>query len=317
MRTEFSPPSRPSRRCSISLPLPVGSAVILPRLRPQTQREHLKRPHLEPYLTSLGLYLPLRLLQQVNPLGSPNAGSEAQGSGSALAVRFVEAQDHTSPVLRPLEAPERELHALRRDEPVPGGLSPALSDDEGAVEREGFRRYPGFGPVPGVRKEAVGEAVLALIGERVRIEGAPKEADAEHVVPGAVAVLAVVQEGDPVARLGEVGEAVGRNLEAHLVPGGVAVGRAPDYAVHSLEGRFVGADVQGEERPQEHLPLVPLHARLDVQAPRAGEQLVCLRDVGPAEAALYAHRRAQWPGLLHAHALGGHPLPIGLAASFF
>src|SRR5215211_5256188 len=232
------------------------------------------RSTLFPYTTLfrslVDLDLPLRLLQQVSPLGSPNAGSEAQDDEAALAVRIVEAQDHTSPVFSPLETPERELHALRRDEPVPGGLIPTLSDDERAVEREGFSCYPGFGPVPGVSKEAVDEAVLALVGERVRVEGAPEEANAEHVVPGAVAILAVVQEGDPVARLGEVGEAVGRNLEAHLVPGGVAVGRAPDNAVHSLEGRFVGADVQGEERPQEHLPLVPLHARIDVQAPRAG-----------------------------------------------
>src|SRR5215210_7743920 len=42
---------------------------------------------------------------------------------------------------------------------------------------------------------------------------------------------------------------------------------------------------------------MPIDARLDVQAPRAGEQLVRLGDKGPAKAALDSHRAAQGPCL--------------------
>ena len=126
------------------------------------------------------------------------------------------------------------------------------------------------------------------------VEGAPEQTDAQNVVSGAVAVLAVVQESGAVARFGEVGEAVGADLEAHLVPGGVAVGRAPGCAVHSLEGRLVGAYVRAwEERPQQDLPLVPVHARLDVQAPR-GRRAACRsgRSWTPESAARRGPRRA-------------------------
>src|SRR5215211_9095903 len=89
-----------------------------------------------------------------------------------------------------------------------------------------------------------------------------EKADPEDVAARAVAVPAVVEEGDTVAWLGEVREAVRDHLEARCVPGGVAMGGPPCDAVHSLEARFVRAHGQGEERPQENLPLVPFHTRL-------------------------------------------------------
>src|SRR5215204_2580661 len=270
-------------------------AGILPRLRLHAQRQNFEGPRLDVDVAVAYLDRPLRLFEQVDALGPLNAGGEAQGRGSARAVRLVEAQDHTPAVLRPLEAPERELHPINRYEPAPGGLASVRADNEGTVERERFSGHPGLRPVSGVGKEAVGEVVLALVGERVGVEGTPQKADAEHVLSDVVAVLAVVQEGDTVARLGEVGEAVGADFEAHLVPGGVAVGRALRDAVHRLEGRLVGAYSQGEERPQEYLPLSPVHGRLDVKTPRGGEQFVGLGDPGAAKAALDAHRAAQRP----------------------
>jgi hypothetical protein len=41
--------------------------------------------------------------------------------------------------------------------------------------------------------------MLALVGQGVRVDGAPEEADPEDVAAGAVAVPAVVEEGDTVA----------------------------------------------------------------------------------------------------------------------
>src|SRR5215213_10377462 len=145
--------------------------------------------------------------------------------------------------------------------------------------------------------------MFAFVGQRVGIQRAAEETYTEDVVPGAVTVLAVVEDGNAVARLGEVGEAVRADLEACLVPGRVAVRGTLHHAVHGLEGRLVGTDTQREQRPQEHLPLVPPYARLDVQAPRAGEQDVGLRDPGPAKTPPDAHRCAQRPLLYHLHAL--------------
>src|SRR5215212_7047888 len=99
-----------------------------------------------------------------------------------------------------------------------------------------------------MREEAVGKTVLALVGQRVGVERSTEEADAEDVVPGAVSVLAVLEKGNTVARLGEVGEAVCGDLETRLVPGRVAVGGALHDAVHGLEGRLVGTDPHREQR---------------------------------------------------------------------
>src|SRR5215210_7993517 len=169
-----------------------------------------------------------------------------------------------------------------------------------------------------MREEAVGEAVLALVGQRVGVERAAKQADAQDVVPGAVAVLAVVEKGNTVARLGEVGETVRADLETRLVPRRVAVGGALHDAVHGLEGRLMETDAHREQRPQEHLPLMPPHTRLEVKASRAGEQGVSLRDPGPAKTPLDAHRRAQWPPLHHLYAFGsGDLLSFSLVACFY
>src|ERR671917_1384801 len=101
--------------------------------------------------------------------------------------------------------------------------------------------------------------MLALVGERVWVERAAEQADADYVPLGAVAVFAVVEERDAVARLGEVTEAVGADLETGSIPGRVVVRRAPHRAVHRLRGRLVGADAHREERAQEDLPLVPVY----------------------------------------------------------
>src|SRR5215207_1047594 len=116
-------------------------------------------------------------------------------------------------------------------------------------------------------EQAVREVVLTLVGQRVRVDRAPEEADPKDVVACAVAVLTVIEEGDTVAGLGEVREAV---CSSGCFPGGVAIGGTPYGAVHRLEGRFVRAHGQREECPQEDLPLVPLDVRLDVHTPGAG-----------------------------------------------
>ncbi len=92
---------------------------------------------------------------------------------------------------------------------------------------------------------------------------------------------------------------MGRDLEAGRVPGGVAVRRPPLGAVHGLEGCLVGADAQGEERPQKHLALVPRDLRLHIQTPGACAQPVGLHHARAPPPPLDAHRGAQRAVLDH------------------
>src|SRR5918994_310153 len=80
------------------------------------------------------------------------------------------------------------------------------------------------------------DALHALVGERVGVERTAEQADTHHVLLRAVSVLAVVEERHAVARLGEITEAVCRDLETGGVPGGVVVRRPPQGPEHRLAG---------------------------------------------------------------------------------
>ena len=69
-------------------------------------------------------------------------------------------------------------------------------------------------PVAGMRVERVGEALRALVGQRVGIDRRAQQAEAQLVAERVVAVLAVVEQRDAVAVLGQIGEAVRGHLEA-------------------------------------------------------------------------------------------------------
>src|SRR5215207_4875262 len=103
----------------------------------------------------------------------------------------------------------------------------------------------------------------------------------------------VVEKRDAVAGLGDVREAVGRDLESSGVPGGVAVRRALVGTVHRLEGRRFGAGVEREERTQQNLPLVAFDGRLYVQPPRPGVELVGLTHGRASSTAVHAPRGSQ------------------------
>jgi hypothetical protein len=155
---------------------------------------------------------PFSFFEEVDALDPLDGATEAQSTFTAGAVGFVEAQDHGVPVLRELEAPERELQyfSLEKRESLRQGIPLRQDREEWRVEIEGLARDARRGPVALVGKEGVCEAMLALVGERVRVERTAEQADAYYVPLGAVAVLAVVEERDAVAWLGEVTEAVPR-----------------------------------------------------------------------------------------------------------
>ena len=169
-------------------------------------------------------------------------------------------------VLGGLEAAEAERQALDGDRgPARFAGGGDRLGEERPVQVLGLGEDAAGQPVAGVREERVGEALPALVGERVGIDRRAEQAEAELVAERVVAVLAVVEERDAVALLGEVGEAVGGDLEARDVPGGVAVRGAADHAVRAFEGGDVGADREREARLQQDAALVPVDVGGEVE----------------------------------------------------
>src|SRR5215210_4038428 len=116
MSTEFSRPRRPKRRCSILTPLSSVTLLSYSFSPLYVQSKHLERPHPEAHGALMDLYRPSGFFEEVDSLYPLDAAGEAQRTFSAGAVGLVEAQDHNSPLLRQLEAPERELQFLRLHE---------------------------------------------------------------------------------------------------------------------------------------------------------------------------------------------------------
>ena len=136
-----------------------------------------------------------------------------------------------------------------------------------------------------MRVERIGEALPAFVGERVGVDRRAEQAEAELVAEGVVAIFAVVEQRDAVAVLGEVGEAMGGDLEAGLIPRRVAVGRAADDAVRAFEGRMIGADGEREARLEQDAAVVPVDVGREVDPGGVGPETHGLHDLAVAEAA--------------------------------
>ena len=94
----------------------------------------------------------------------------------------------------------------------------------------------GLLPGAGVRVEGVAELLAAFVGDFVGPGGGAEEGEAEGVACGVVAVLGVVEDGEALLGVAEVGPAHGGDFELGFLPGVVAGGGALDGAV----GDFVG-----------------------------------------------------------------------------
>src|SRR5207245_1491090 len=108
-----------------------------------------------------------------------------------------------------------------------------------------------------------------------------------------------------VAGLREVGEAVAGDLEARLVPRGVAVRRPLDDTERGLERGAGRADREREARLGQPAAIVPVEARVEVDPRRAGPQADVLDDARVAERALDADRRPVRPVLHELHRAAG------------
>ena len=128
--------------------------------------------------------------------------------------------------------------------------------------------------------ERVSEFVRALIGVHVRVGGSAQEREAHDVALDVIAVLAIVEQGDAVAALGEVSPAVRGDFVLGAIPGGIPVRRALHRAELDFVGGFERPDVHRKGRLQQDLLLVPVYVGGEFEAARMRIQAHLLGDGG-------------------------------------
>ena len=186
---------------------------------------------------------------------------QRQPRGAARALRLVGAQDQPAAVLQRLQRPQPEREAVEGERAQPRvrrGADPA--DEQRSVEVLRLGEHAALQPPARVRVERVDHLLDALVGQRIGPRRRAQEAQPELGAERVMAVAPVVEQRGAVARLGEVGEAVARDLEARLVPGRVAVRGALDHAEGGLEARALGAHGEREARLHQPAAVVPLEA---------------------------------------------------------
>ena len=128
--------------------------------------------------------------------------------------------------------------------------------------------------------QGIGEHVLSLIRLRVGVGGALQQGKGQGAALGAVAVLAVVEQGDAVAVLSDVRPLLGADLEFRGVPAGVGVGGTADMAELDFIGGLVGVEIQGEHSLEQLVALMPVHPGFKVDPGRPVGQIDGLGDGG-------------------------------------
>ena len=121
----------------------------------------------------------------------------------------------------------------------------------------------GLLPGAGVGVEGVGEVLAAFVGDFVGPGGGAEEGDAEGVAGCVVAVLGVVEDGEALLGVAEVGPAHGGDFELGFLPGVVAGGGALDGAVGDLVGGFGAGGGEGEGGFEEDVGFVPVDVVVD------------------------------------------------------
>ncbi len=138
---------------------------------------------------------------------------------------------------------------------------------------------------------------MPAIRVRVGVLRAAQQRQPQHMAQRVVAVLAVVEQADAIARLRQVGPAVAADLELLLVPRCVAVRGPLHRAELDLIGRAGRAHVDRERGLEHDLALLPVGLGDEVDARHAVVDDDVLDDAAGAVGAGDAHRPAHRPGL--------------------
>ncbi len=115
-----------------------------------------------------------------------------------------------------------------------------------------------------MRVEGVLEVLMAHVGVCVRPLGRAQKGEAKEVADGVVAVLGVVDDGEAVLAVAEIGPAHGGYFELRFLPGVVAGGGAVDGAVGDFVGGEGAAGCEREGGLEEDVRFVPVDFVVDV-----------------------------------------------------
>ncbi len=181
---------------------------------------------------------------------------------------LVKAHDQVVGILGPLHRVHHHRGEVHREE---GALLRGRGRRHNHQRRVKGRRLmddAGGAEVTRVGQQRIAESVRPLVGFGVGVGRCAEQGKPHHVAMHRVAVLAVVQQRHAEAGLGEVGPAVGADLEAREIPGRVEVGGALEVAELDLVGRIRRANLDGKLDLQELMSLPPVHLAVELHPPR-------------------------------------------------
>src|SRR5664280_2808343 len=112
--------------------------------------------------------------------------------------------------------------------------------------------------------------VTALVRFRIRVYARLQQGQTERGVQAIMPVLAVVHQADAEVGFGKIRPAVPGNLKTSLVPTGVAMRRLLDPPKCALVLRLSCSNVEWERRFEQHLMMMPVNARLEVDTREVG-----------------------------------------------
>ena len=91
-------------------------------------------------------------------------------------------------------------------------------------------------PIACMWQEAIGEAMHAFIGMSIRRDAGFEERQTHDVIVDVMAVLAIIEQADPISPFTYIHPAMSTDLKTGQVPGGVAVGGT----LHRAKLDFIG-----------------------------------------------------------------------------
>ena len=184
-----------------------------------------------------------------------------------FAGPLVHAEDEGVGVFGFFDGGEGDVGIFDAGEGVFGGQGAGVGEDllgfERVVELVAAVDGQGLLPGAGVGVEGVAELLVAAVGVGIGPGGGAEEGEAEGVAYGVVAELGVVEEGEALFCVAEVGPALGGDFELGFFPGVVARGGAFDGAVGDLVGGFRAGCGEGECGLEEDVGFVPVDVVVD------------------------------------------------------
>jgi len=193
------------------------------------------------------------------------------------SVGFVEPKNEVVGILGFFDRINHHSGIVDAEEAFQPGFGRSGKDLERVVEGRGFRNDSAQLRSVRVGKKGVAETMPAHVGGGVGRLGRAQEREREDVAQTGVAVFRIVQQGDAVAGLGEIGPAVRADLKPGEVPGGVEMRGPAHMAELNFVGRIIAAQCERKFDFEELIFFAPIDLALEIETRRFGIEGDALR----------------------------------------